>query len=215
MHYSPDADDHGLPHDPFLALVMPRPIGWISTLGEGGGVNLAPYSYFNVVGHRPSFVMFASMRRKDSQTNAETTGEFVANMATIDLIREVNLSSAPVGPQESEPRALGLEMSPSTVVRPPRVTRSPVALECRYHDTIHLPGYDGLPHLSSIVIGQVVSIYIDDKVIVDGIVDVRRLRPLARLGYLDYGVIENPIGLPRPTAEDLLGFAESLSALPV
>ena len=207
MHYSPDLNDHGLPHDPFVALVVPRPIGWISSVDAAGRVNLAPYSFFNIVAHRPSFVMFASTSRKHSQTNAEEQGQFVANMATYELLEEVNLSSAPVGPHESEPAALGLEMVPSLAVKPPRVKRSPIALECEYHDTIHLPGYDGAQHISSIILGRVVSVYIDDAVIVNGMVDVRRLRPVTRLGYLDYAVIDEVISLPRPSAEDLLGRA--------
>ena len=213
MQYSPDLNDHGLPHDPFVSLVLPRPIGWISSVDADGRVNLAPYSFFNIVAHRPSFVMFASTRRKDSQTNAEERGEFVASMATFELANEVNLSAAPVGADVSEPAALGLEMTPSTIVRPPRVKRSPIALECKYHDTVRLPGYDGQEHICSIILGRVVSVFIDDSVIVDGIVDIRRLRPLSRLGYLDYAVTDEVFSLPRPSPEELLSRAAA-DALP-
>lgn len=214
MQYSPDLNDHGLPHDPFVALVVPRPIGWISSVDAAGRVNLAPYSFFNIVAHRPSFVMFASTRRKDSQANAEEQGEFVANMATYDLLEEVNLSSAPAGPHESEPAALGLEMEPSVSVRPPRVKRSPIALECKYHETIHLPGYEEREHDCSIILGRVVSVYIDDAVIVDGMIDVQRIRPIARLGYLDYAVIDAVFSRPRPSVEDLQEAGATVVSLP-
>jgi flavin reductase (DIM6/NTAB) family NADH-FMN oxidoreductase RutF len=203
MYYNPTDNNHGLAHDPFVALVVPRPIGWISTVNSAGVVNLAPYSFFNIVAHRPSFVMFASARRKDSQANAEEQGEFVASMATYDLREAVNLSSAPVAAEISEPQALGLEMTPSVAVRPPRVMRSPIALECRYHQTIGLPGYGGQPHTSSIILGEVVGIYIDDAIISNGLLDIRKIRPITRLGYLDYAVIDEVFSLPRPSAEDL------------
>lgn len=208
MHYSPAANDHGLPHDPYVALVVPRPIGWISTLNEDGSINLAPYSFFNIVAHKPSYVMFSSAGPKDSQINAEQRGEFVVNVATYDLRDAVNLSSAPVSRGLSEPNLLGLEMAPSAVVKPPRVKLSPAALECRYHQTISLPGNDGKPHPCAIILGEVMSIYIDEEIIVDGIVDIRRMRPLTRLGYLDYGVIDDFFTLPRPSAEDLIAQKE-------
>jgi flavin reductase (DIM6/NTAB) family NADH-FMN oxidoreductase RutF len=105
MHYDPRKKNHGLPHDPFLSLVVPRPIGWISTVSPSGVVNLAPYSYFNAVSSRPPYVMFASGGRKDSQRNAEQTGEFVASLATWDLREAMNQSSADYGPEEGEPAA--------------------------------------------------------------------------------------------------------------
>src|SRR3546814_5205493 len=116
MRYQPDRDNHGLPHDPYLALIAPRPIGWISTVTKSGVVNLAPYSFFNIVGHRPSYLMFSSGTRRHSQTNAEEQGEFVANMATYDLREYVNSSSATFEADESEPEAMGLEMEQSVRV---------------------------------------------------------------------------------------------------
>jgi flavin reductase (DIM6/NTAB) family NADH-FMN oxidoreductase RutF len=198
MFYETARNDHGLPHDPFHSLVVPRPIGWLSTLGPTGVVNLAPYSFFNIVGTRPHYVMFSSAERKDSQRNAEDTGEFVVNMATWALREEVNASSATHGPEVSEPDLIGLAMTPSRLVRPPRVARAPVALECTYTKTVGLPGIDGRPHRSSIVIGLVVGVHIADEFLVDGLVDVARIRPLARLGYMDYAAVESVFAMPRP-----------------
>ncbi|SDH18101.1 flavin reductase family protein [Pelagibacterium luteolum] len=187
MYYDPLKKDHGLAHDPFLALVSPRPIGWISSIGETGVVNLAPYSFFNAVSTRPPMVMFSSSQRKDSQHNAERSGEFVANMATYQLRDAVLASSANFASDQSEPAAIGLAMAPSISIRTPRVALSPVALECRYVSTISLTNADGAEIESQIILGQVVGIYIDDAAIVAGKVDLSRLQPLSRLGYLDYG----------------------------
>lgn len=202
MHFDPRTERHNLPHSPYTALVVPRPIGWISTIGPGGVVNLAPYSFFNLVSAYPPFVMFASAPRKDSQRNAEESGEFVVSVATLELKDVMNASSAEFGPETSEPDVLGIAMAPSRQVKPPRVARSPVALECRYYRTIELVGSDGKRNPSSVVIGEVVDIYIDDDVIVDGMVDVTRFRPVARLGYFDYCAVETTFTLPRPTVPE-------------
>jgi flavin reductase (DIM6/NTAB) family NADH-FMN oxidoreductase RutF len=202
MYYDPRKNDHHLPHNPFTALVVPRPIGWISTVSLDGVVNLAPYSFFNIVSAYPPFVMFASNPRKHSQRNAEETGEFVANLATYELREEVNTSSADYGPEISEPEMVGLEMLPSRQVKPPRVARSPVVLECKYSKTVELFGSDGKRNPSSVVIGEVLGIHIDDSVIVDGLVDITRMRPIARLGYMDYCVVDEIFSMPRPTATE-------------
>jgi flavin reductase (DIM6/NTAB) family NADH-FMN oxidoreductase RutF len=202
MHYEPNEDNHNLPHDPFTALVVPRPIGWITSIGPSGVVNLAPYSFFNAVAARPPYVMFASGARKDSQRNAETSGEFVANLATFDLRDQMNATSAAVDSAVSEPEIAGLEMAPSVGVKPPRVKRTPIALECKYLKTVGLPGLDGKPHIFSIVIGAVVSIFIDDSIIVNGQVDLSKARPIGRLGYLDdYAVVtaDTMFKMKRPT----------------
>lgn len=212
MHYDVRINNHGLPHDPFAGLVVPRPIGWISTLNEDGSVNLAPYSYFNIVAQRPHYVMFSSALRKDSQRNAEERGEFVANVATYDLREAVNLSSATVEAGRSEPTLLGLEMEPSQVVKPPRVRATPVAMECRYERTVSLPGANGDPHFCSIILGEVLNIYIDDSIIVDGLVDIRRMRPITRLGYMDYAVIDDFFTMPRPSPDDLMEYASRSQA---
>jgi flavin reductase (DIM6/NTAB) family NADH-FMN oxidoreductase RutF len=185
MHYDPRKRNHNLPHDPFTALVVPRPIGWISTIGRDGIVNLAPYSFFNAVSSQPPVVMFSSATRKDSQRNAEDFSEFVHSLVTYEVAEQMNITSSTVGPEVSEPELAGLEMAPSLVVRPPRVKKSPVAFECRHLKTVEVPPSDGKPAMYSIVMGEIVSIYVDDSVIVDGRIDLSKMRPVARLGYLD------------------------------
>ncbi len=198
MYYDPRKKDHGLPHDPFTALVVPRPIGWISTLDREGRVNLAPYSYFNALSGRPPFVMFSSTPAKHSQTNAEATGEFVANLATYDLRKEVNATSEAVPAGVDEAALVGLEMVASVAVRPPRVKRSPVALECLYNSSVVLRPRDGSTMSTTIVLGEVVGIHIDDSLLVDGRVDFLKMRPLARLGYMDYGTLDTVFEMKRP-----------------
>ena len=198
MYFDPRTEPHGLVRSPYTALVVPRPIGWISTVSASGVVNLAPYSFFNMISSSPPFVMFSSADRKDSQRNAEETGEFVCSLASYELKDEMNASSAPFPPGVSEPERIGLAMAPSRNVRPPRVARAPSALECRYFKTVELYSADGKRNRSSVVIGEVVGIYIDDRVIVDGMLDIRRMRPVARLGYLDYSVVDDFFTMPRP-----------------
>jgi len=198
MFYDAVANTHGLQWDPFKALVAPRPIGWISTLGKNGVVNLAPYSFFNAVSTDPHFVMFSSGGRKDSQRNAEETGEFVCSLATYDLRDAMSRTSQHVGPDVDEMDLAGLTPAPSKLVAPPRVKESPVAFECRYWRTIDLPGPDGGPGTHAIVLGQVVGVHIDDAVITGGKVDVTKLKPIARLGYGDYAVIDEVFELTRP-----------------
>jgi flavin reductase (DIM6/NTAB) family NADH-FMN oxidoreductase RutF len=208
MYYDPRRNTHGLSHNPMTALVVPRPIGWISTVSRSGVVNLAPYSFFNVVSGAPPFIMFASKPRKDSQRNAEETGEFVYNMATYDLREAVNASSAEYGPAISEPDRIGLEMAPCREVKPPRVARSPVALECKYYKTVELVSSDGTRNTSSVILGEVVGIHIDDSVIVNGHIDVTRMQPLARLGYMDYCAVNELFAIQRPAVPDPEASAE-------
>ena len=205
MDYDPRTEPHQLAHDPVTSLVVPRPIGWLSTIGPNGVVNLAPYSFFNLIAGKPPFVMFASNPRKHSQHNAEASGEFVVNIATYELREEMNRSGASYGDDESEPEIVGLEMVPSRVVKPPRVARSPIALECQYQQTVALVRQNGQAMTSSVVIGEVVNIHIDDAVIRDGLIDVARIRPLARLGYMDYTVVDNIFTMLRVETEDRAG----------
>jgi len=198
MFYDAVTNTHGLRWDPFKALVSPRPIGWISTLGANGVVNLAPYSFFNAVSTDPHYVMFSSGGRKDSQRNAEETGEFVCSLATYDLRDAMNRTSQHVAPEVDEMALAGLTAAPSKLVAPPRVAESPVAFECKYWRTIELPGPDGGPGTHAIVLGQVVGVHIDDAAIVGDKVDVTRLKPIARLGYGDYAVIDEVFELSRP-----------------
>jgi flavin reductase (DIM6/NTAB) family NADH-FMN oxidoreductase RutF len=198
MNYDPRSEPHNLAYDPVTSLVVPRPIGWITTIGQSGVVNLAPYSFFNLVaGRRQPFVMFSSAGRKHTQRNAETAGEFVFNLVTFELRAQMNQTGAEVDETISEPETAGLAMAPSRVVKPPRVARSPVALECKYCQTVVLAGSDGKTTDNSVVIGEVVNIYIDDGVIVDGMLDVRRMRPVARLGYMDYCVVDDLFTMQR------------------
>ncbi len=162
MDYEPKLRNHGLPHDPFKALVVPRPIGWISTVSPDGVVNLAPYSFFNAVCDRPPMVMFAPSGPKDSQANAEATGEFVASLATWDLREPMNTTSASVGPEVSEPELAGLAMAPSRLVKPPRVAAAAAALECRWVKSVPMTTAAGETVPGAIVIGEVVSIHIDE-----------------------------------------------------
>ncbi|MCE2475466.1 MAG: flavin reductase family protein [Alphaproteobacteria bacterium] len=204
MFYRTDVNDHGLPHDPFKACVVPRPIGWISTLSPAGVHNLAPYSFFNGVATAPPMVMFASNGRqphgaKDSLANVEETGEFVANLATWDLRDAMNRSSAPLGPDVDEFAFAGLEALPATLVRPARVSGAPVHLECVHHQTVDLPSNDPGGR-NAIVIGQVVGVHIDDGLISEGILDLSRVQPLARLGYFDYTVVNEMFSISRPKA---------------
>jgi len=198
MHYDPRLRGVGIPQIAITALVLPRPIGWISTIGADGVVNLAPYSFFNAIAGRPPFVMFASSGRKDSQRNAETSGEFVANLATFDLRDAVNATSATLAPEIDEAALAGLEMAPSLSVRPPRVLRSPVALECLTTNIIPLVCRDGTTSYNTLIVGEVVGIYIDDAVLTDGRIDVRKLKPISRLGYDEYAVTETIFRMTRP-----------------
>jgi len=198
MFYETEKNDHGLPHNPFKAIVAPRPIGWISTLDKEGRANLAPYSFFNCVCDRPPIVLFSSSGYKDSVSNVDATGEFVCNMASWDLKDEMNTSSAAVPHERSEFDLSGLEMAPSRLIEAPRVAKAVTALECKHLQTLHLKGLDGKETDSYVVFGQVVGIHIDDSVIVDGRVDITRYKPLSRLGYMDYAVVTEVFEMSRP-----------------
>jgi flavin reductase (DIM6/NTAB) family NADH-FMN oxidoreductase RutF len=190
MDYDPRSEPHNLAHDPTTCLVVPRPIGWMTTMSPAGVVNHAPYSFFNIVCSRPPFVMFSSSSRKHSQHNAELSGEFVFNLAPHDLRTEMNLTGSDYAEDVSEPDIAGLAMVPSRVVKPPRVARSPIALECIYNKTVELVRSNGKKASSSLIIGEVVNVHIADSVIVDGNNDMARIRPIARLGYMDYTVVD-------------------------
>lgn len=202
MFYEP-RNGHGLPHNPLISCVIPRPIGWISTLDRDGCVNLAPYSLFNLVRYEPPVVMFCANGphrdggEKDNAFNARETGEFVFNMATWELRDEVNQSSAMVGRGVDEMQMVGLETAPSRLVKPPRVARSPIQFECRTSLTVELPRGPGDPR-NTVVFGDVVGIHIADWALTDGIIDVQRIRPLARLGYLDFTSVTEVFAMPRP-----------------
>ncbi len=200
MHYDVLKNDHGLPHDPFKAIVAPRPIGWISAMDKQGRLNLAPYSFFNGVSDRPHMVGFASDGKKDALSFIEETGEFTCSMATYDLRDAMNMTSASLPRGESEFDHAGLETAPSMFVKPPRVKASPAALECKWLQTVPLKPLDGAPERYYWVIGQVVGIYIDEAFIKNGMVDTAAMQPIARAGYMDYFVAtpETKFSIRRP-----------------
>lgn len=200
MFYQTQANDHGLPHDPFKALVVPRPIGWISTRGRDGSLNLAPYSFFNAVESEPPIVIIGSSGLKDTARNAIDTGEFVCNLATRDLRDAVNLSSAPLPHGRSEFAHAGVTPVACRLVAAPRVAESPVAMECVVLSVTPVKDRQGRETGSLMILGEVVGIHIDDTLIVDGRVDITLARPLARLGYMDYASIDEVFAIPRPRA---------------
>jgi flavin reductase (DIM6/NTAB) family NADH-FMN oxidoreductase RutF len=219
MFYEPDKDDHGLPFNPYKSIVVPRPIGWISTLSRDGIVNLAPYSQFNNLGYDPPYVMFSANsfpgtgRRKDSVKNATDTGEFVVNMATYELREAVNITSQFLPPEIDEAKLAGLEMIPGRIVRAPRVAASPVHLECRFHCSLVLAGnaFDRVHH---VVVGRVVGVHIrDDALTSEGKLDVVKIRPLARLGYFDYTTVDSSFTMP-PLGPDLSAREAGLEGRP-
>lgn len=204
MFYETATMAHGLSYDPFKACVAPRPIGWLTTLSREGIVNLAPYSFFNAVAEDPPMVMFATTGRdphgpKDTLRNIEATGEFVFNLATYKLREQMNRTSAPVPPEVDELSLAGLTPVPSRLVKPPRVAESPIHLECVYHQTIELPSNDP-EERNAIGIGRVVGLHIADEVIRNGRVDLSLVRPIARLGYHDFTVVETIFEMRRPRA---------------
>jgi flavin reductase (DIM6/NTAB) family NADH-FMN oxidoreductase RutF len=200
MFYEPEKRDKSLlPHDPFKAIVAPRPIGWITSMNAKGDINLAPYSFFNGVNSRPNLVMFASEGRKDSVAFIEETGEFVCNLATYDLREAMNDTSAPLPRGVNEMVRARLEAAPSRIVKPPRVAASPCALECKMTKIIPMQTYDGEPVDCHVVFGQVVGVHIDDRFIVDGLVDTAAMAPIARCGYDQYAVVESVFAMQRPT----------------
>jgi flavin reductase (DIM6/NTAB) family NADH-FMN oxidoreductase RutF len=200
IFYEPARRDRELlPHDPFKALVAPRPIGWISTLGPDGTPNLAPYSYFNAICDSPPLLAFSSAGRKHSAAFAGDRREFVWNLATYDLREQMNLTSAHLPDGVSEFEHAGLEPAPSRLVGPPRVAASPCAMECRVVEDLQLRDVDGHPVDRYLIIGQVVGIHLDERFIADGAVDTAAMRPIARCGRRgDYAVVDRLFDMPRP-----------------
>jgi flavin reductase (DIM6/NTAB) family NADH-FMN oxidoreductase RutF len=200
MFYEPCKKNHGLPHDPFKAIIAPRPVGWISSMSAKGEINLAPYSFFNGVSSDPPIVMFSSEGRKDSLAFVEETREFVCNLAIWDLRNQVNATSGPFPRGVNEMKETGLEPAPSILVKPPRVKASPCALECKWLQTVHLKDMDNEATDRYVVFGQVVGIHIDDRFIKDGLLDTAAMRPIARAGYHEYFVStpETKFSMRRP-----------------
>jgi len=182
IHFYEPRLGHGLPHDPFNAIVGPRPIGWISSRGEGGAVNLAPYSFFNGFNYTPPIVGFASIGFKDTVRNVLQTREFVWNLATRALAEQMNASCAPVPPEVNEFDLAGLTQAPSRLVAPPRVAESPVAFECRLTQSFQLQDAAGASIDSWMVLGEVVAVHIDRAMLKDGVYDTAAARPILRGG---------------------------------
>ncbi len=186
------------PHDVFKGLIIPRPIGWISTMSRAGALNLAPYSYFNGMSSWPQIVAFASETPKDSHHFAVESGEFTWSVATWDLRDKMNLTSAGLPRGESEFAHAGLATAPSRIVKPPRVAGSPAALECKVTQVLELKDLEGRATGGAVVFGQVVGIHLDEGIVKDGKVDAVAMRPIARCGYHDYAVVERVFSLTRP-----------------
>ncbi len=202
MFYEPK-DGHGLPHNPFKAIVSPRPIAWISTLDGQGFANLAPYSFFNAMADNPPIVVFGSTggksdqsQYKDTMSNIRETGEFVINIVPFELRDAMNKTSADLPADIDEFEAAGLEKADCKIVQPPRVAAAPAALECKLFKFVDL-----ISENSAMVVGEVVGVHMNDSNIVNGMFDVTTYNPLARLGYMDYSSVSEVFSLNRPKQE--------------
>ncbi|HZO03183.1 MAG TPA: flavin reductase family protein [Burkholderiales bacterium] len=199
IFFEPQSRDKSLfPHDPFKALVVPRPIGWIATISAKGELNLAPYSYFNAFSSNPPIVGFSSEGDKDSSTFAMETGEFVWSMATWALRDQMNASAASLPRGENEFVHARLETAPSRLVRPPRVSAAPAAFECRVTEIVKLKDLDGRDSGRRLVLGRVVGVHVDERFVREGRIDSAAMRPIARGGYDEYSVVERVFSMPRP-----------------
>ena len=207
MFYEPSKKNHGLPQSPFNSLIIPRPIGWISSVDKAGVFNLAPYSFFNAVSYSPPTVMFsagvgsAPDGVKDSLRNIEATGDFVCNLATWETRHQMNQTSATVPPDTDEIDLAGLTAIASQLVEAPRIAEAPVHLECRYLKSVDIPSWEEAGKFV-MVLGEVIGVHIRDDLITSaGLIDVARMRPIGRLGYNDYTRVdgETIFEIARPT----------------
>ena len=182
MHFYQPSQGHGLPHDPFNAIVGPRPIGWISSRAADGVLNLAPYSFFNGFNYTPPIVGFASVGYKDSVRNIEQTGEFVWNLATRALAEAMNLSCAAAPPEVDEFVLAGLTPQAGRIVQAPRVAQSPVSFECKLSQVVRLKSAAGADLDTWLVLGEVVGVHIDKALLKDGVYDTAAAHPILRGG---------------------------------
>jgi flavin reductase (DIM6/NTAB) family NADH-FMN oxidoreductase RutF len=182
LHFYEPRNGHGLKHDPFNAIVAPRPIDWISSRGAKGNVNLAPYSFFNGFCYKPPIIGFSSTSRKDSVQNVEETREFVWNLATMELAKQMNATAAHVARDISEFDLAGLTPAPCKLVGVPRVAESPVSFECKMTQIIQLQGADGRKAEAWLTLGEVVAVHIDKAMIKDGVYQTALARPIVRAG---------------------------------
>ena len=182
LHYYEPANGHGLKHDPFNAIIAPRPIGWISSRDSSGNINLAPYSFFNGFNYHPPIIGFSSTSWKDTVQNVQETGEFVWNLATLDLAQHMNATAAHVARDVSEFQVAGLTAVPGKLVNVPRVGESPVAFECKLTQIIQLQNKDGEKVKGWLTLGEVVAVYIDKAMIQDGVYITALAKPIVRAG---------------------------------
>ncbi len=197
------SEPHGLPHNPFKSCVAPRPIAWVSSLHPDGTINLAPYSFFNALTSDPPMVMISFNGyhehggEKDTLYNIKTCGEFVVNMVPLALKDAMNVTTANLAHEVDELALAGLTTEDSELVKPPRVKESPIHLECEFFKEIELPC--SLPDsINTMLIGSVLGVHISDEVLVDGLIDLTRIKPLARLGYMQYTAVDELFSLARP-----------------
>lgn len=198
MFYTPDNKPDELPHNPFKAIVAPRPIGWISSLSSKGKFNLAPYSFFNAVSDKPPMVMFSSVGWKDSASNIRDTGEFVCNYVGANVEVAMNQTSVDAPPDVNEAVYAGLELEASQLVKPPRVKDVWAALECKLTQIIEIADSRGNTTDNVMVLGEVIGFYICDEAIVNGEFEVDKTKPVSRGGYLDFGRSGEKFQMPRP-----------------
>ncbi len=204
MFYQTD-QHHGLPHDPFKSCIVPRPIAWVSSIHPNGSINLAPYSFFNGVASDPPMVMIAFNGyhehggEKDTLFNIKASGEFVVNMVPLALKDAMNTSTAPYAHDIDEMLEAGLQAEDSVLFKPPRVKEAPIHLECALHQEIELP-CTLENSVNRMIIGRVLGVNIRDEVLSDGLIDLNRIQPLARLGYMNYTAVDNVFVMRRPSA---------------
>ncbi|MEN5276717.1 flavin reductase family protein [Brucella sp. TWI432] len=201
MFYEPQSG-HNLPHNPFKAIVAPRPIGWIGTRSKTGAVNLAPYSFFNAVCDTPPMIMFSSSGVKDSVTFIEETGEFTASLVSDHLKEHMNATSVNAPRGISEFSYAGLTAAPSKLIAAPFVKEAYAALECVAVEVRNLQDKEGRRTDNYMVIGEVVGVHIDESVLTDGLFDIRKAKPVTRLGYMDYATTQEVYQMTRPKWED-------------
>jgi flavin reductase (DIM6/NTAB) family NADH-FMN oxidoreductase RutF len=199
IFFEPDARDRKLlPWDPFKGMVVPRPIGWISSVSRTGQVNLAPYSFFNGVLSHPRIVGFCSETEKDAAALAIDSGEFAWSMATWDLREKMNATSAGLPRGESEFAYAGLATAPCRLIRAPRVAESPAAMECRVTQVVRVLDLEGHETGGVVVYGQVIGMHLEERFLKDGRFDLAAVRPIARCGYDEYAVVERVFSMARP-----------------
>ena len=198
------SEHHGLPHNPFKSCVVPRPIAWVSSIHPNGTLNLAPFSFFNALAVDPPMVMLAFNGyhehggEKDTLHNIKATGDFVVNMVPLTLKDAMNMTSAAVAHEVDEIDLAGLETQASVMVKPPRVAAAPIHLECELYQEIELP-CTREDSTNRIVIGMVLGVHIHDEVLTDGLIDLTKVNPLARLGYNQYTSVQDIFDMLRPS----------------